>query len=162
MQCLQYRGEDECTEEADEGADDDLAHAMADALFHAGEFALVEVELFDEHVEVTALVAEIHTDTGSVVDEDEGKRERDREGTGTDSLVPADTRRKRYGERGVRARHMAVGEHIFRLPAMFHREDDEFECLCTEADDYRNDEDEIGRKGLHMLVFIRGNFTIYT
>ncbi len=55
---------------------------MADAFLEMWELTLVyfPAKLVDQHVEVASLVAEYHPDTESVIDDDEGEADRDREG----------------------------------------------------------------------------------
>lgn len=146
---LQYACEKKGSKQSDDAADDDLAHTMPDALLEARKFAFVEVESFDEHVEVAALVAEVHADAGGVVHEDEGERCGYGEGAGADPFVPTDADGKRDGERGVGRGHVPVREHIFRLPSMFEREDGELDRLGPEADDEREHDDEIGMSDIH-------------
>ena len=71
---LQYACEEKGGDEADESADDDFAHAVSHALFETWKLGLVDIELLDEHIEVPALVAEVHTDARGIVDEDECER----------------------------------------------------------------------------------------
>lgn len=149
MEKLQHAREEERGDKADDAADDDFAHAMSHALLETGKLALVEVEPFDEHIEVATLVAEVHADTGSIVHEDEGECGGNGKRSGADALVPSDADGERYRERGVCRGHMPVCEHVLRLPPVFYREDDEFHRLSAEADDERDEDDEIGAKRFH-------------
>ena len=127
---------------------------MTDPLFEAGKFLLIDVELFDEHIEITALVAEIHTDAGGVIDDNEGQDGRERESASVKSLIISDGGEERYDEGGMGARHVAVREDVFRLPTVLQGVENEFDDLGDDADANRNDEYEIGLYGIHIIKMI--------
>jgi hypothetical protein len=68
-------------QKAQDGADDDFADAMAGALLEAGIFVGVDVELFNEHIKITSLVAKVHSKTGRIIDDQKGQRDGDCERT---------------------------------------------------------------------------------
>lgn len=157
---LENAGEEEGRDETDQAADDDFAYAVPDTFLEAGELGPVHVELLDEHVEISALVAEIHPDAGGIIDKNEGECGRDGKGTGADALIIADARGKGDGERGMCRRHMSVREHVFRLPAMLHRKYDELDRLGPDAYRKRNQEDEVGVESVHRLMYRDESFTV--
>ncbi len=65
---------------------------MTNAFFEVWKFALVDfiAELVDKHIEVSTLIAEYHTDTERVIDDDKGESNGYSEGAGTHSFKIAD------------------------------------------------------------------------
>ena len=68
--------------EAEDGSGYDFTRPVADAFLEMWKLALVyfSAELVDQHVEIASLVTEYHPDTQSVIDDDKGETDRDREG----------------------------------------------------------------------------------
>ncbi len=147
-----YRG----TEEAEQGASDNLARAMADTLLEMGEFGWIDLvaQLIDEHVEIASLIPEYHADAERVVDDDKGEDDGDGEGRRMQTVEMADRDQERDRQRGVGARHMPVREKIARLPSVLHGEEDEFGDLGEQADDDREEEDEVRLEKFHKYLLM--------
>ena len=49
---------------------------MSNSLFEPGEFFLIEGQLFDQHIEIASLVAQIHSKTEGVVNDEHRENNR--------------------------------------------------------------------------------------
>ncbi|KKW07254.1 MAG: hypothetical protein UY41_C0007G0026 [Candidatus Moranbacteria bacterium GW2011_GWE1_49_15] len=126
---------------------------MAHAFFEAREF-LLDVQLADQHVEVSSLVTHVDAQARRVVDDDDGQRHGDGEGSRGDTGVISDRSRQRDDESGVGGRHVAVGHDITDVPAVAQGIEDVFCYLHDSTDQDRNDEDVIGLQEFHIFYLI--------
>lgn len=122
---------------------------MTHPLFEAREFSGGKFEGLDESVQVATLVAKIHAESNGVIDNEESNRDRDRKGTGADTLVVADRSEKGDSESRMGAWHVAVSRDVFELPAVLHAVHDKLRDLC---DDTHDDWDEENSVLLEELV----------
>ena len=146
--------QDRCQAEAEDSPDYDFAGPVADAFLEMWELTLVyfSAELVDQHVEVASLVAEYHPDTQSVIDDDEGEADRDRESAGIHAFEVADGSEERDRKSGMGARHVTMGEYVFRFPTVAQREEDEFDDLRKKTDENREKEDKMRlNEGRHIF-----------
>lgn len=122
LQLSDKNDEDPGEEKSEDTADDNFARAMSDALLETRELAFVDfiLQLVDEHIEIASLIAQDHTDTERIVDDDEGEAGGDGEDTGSHSFVVTDRGEESNGEGGVRARHMSMGEDVTPVEAVLH------------------------------------------
>lgn len=128
---------------AKNGADQDFADPVAGAFFETGIFFSVDVQLFDEHVEITALIAKVHPETSGIVDDQKSQGDGDGERAGVDSFEI--THGSDNGDRKSRvgAGHMAVGENIADVPAVFEAVDDKFQDLNQDSHHDWDDENRM-------------------
>lgn len=146
--------QDRCQAEAEDSPDYDFAGPVADAFLEMWELTLVyfPAELVDQHVEVASLVAEYHPDTERVIDDDEGEADRDRESAGIHAFEVADGSEERDRKSGMGARHVTMGEYVFRFPAVAQREEDELDDLRKKTDENREKEDKMRlNEGRHIF-----------
>jgi len=98
----------------------------------------IDVKLADQHIQIAALVAHIHSEPGGVINNKEGESEGDGESSTAHAFVISDRSQERNSEGGVRARHMAVGHNIMPIPAVFQGIKDKFNGLNNYADNNRD------------------------
>lgn len=135
--------EDSGEKESDKATDDHFTRAVPNAFLEPGEFRGRKFQRLDERVQVASLIAEIHPEPDCIVDDEESNRDRDREGSGPDTLVVADRSEKRESKSGVGTRHVAVGGDVLELPAMLHAVHDEFHELRDDAHDNRDEKNSV-------------------
>ena len=115
---------------------------MADTLFQSRKLTFINFifQLVDEHIEVSTLITEYHSDTERVIDDDEGESGCDGEDTRVHSFIVTDGSKECDCESGVRARHVPMSESIAPVEAMLDGVDDELDDLHKERDENRDEE----------------------
>ncbi len=116
---------------------------MADTLFESWEALPFDIQLINKHIEVAPLVAQVHANTGSVIDDDEGEDRREGEGTGMDTFEVGDGCEERDHEAGMSARHVAMGERVLDVESVFVGVESEFDDLREHADGNRDEKHEV-------------------
>ena len=137
--------EQEGEDEADQGAANDLADTMTYAFFEARKFRLVycATELLHEHIEIASLISENHPDTDGIIDDEKREEHADGERPRVQSFEVSDRYHHGNSEGSMHARHMAVGEEVFRLPPVLQGKEQELDDLRDKSDRYRDEENEI-------------------
>lgn len=140
--------EDGRKKKADETANNDFTRAVADTFFKSGELDGGKLEGLNERIQVAALIAEVHTEPNSIVDDEKSDSDCNGESAGADTFVVADRSEERDRERGVSTWHVAMSCDVFEPPAMFQTVHDKLHELGDEAHDNWDEEDGVGLKEL--------------
>lgn len=98
----------------DQPANDHFPDPVSHSLFQFGVFFL-QVEVFDDLVQISALVAHIHSESDGVVNRDDRQDESNRKGARRNSLIIGDGGDKRNNETCVSGGHMAVADMLQRI-----------------------------------------------
>ncbi len=156
----EYPDEYSREEETDKATNDNFTRAVTNTLLEAGELARRELQGLDKRIQITPLIAEVHAKPDRVVDDEKGNGDRDRESTGSDTLVVTDRGEERDCEGSVGARHVAVGGDVFEFPAVLHAVHDELHDLRDDTHDNRDEEDGVFLKklvGYHVASISPGS-----
>jgi len=125
-------------------ADDDFADAVTHTFFQTWELVVADVELADEHIEISALVTHIDAESCGVVDDNDGQSHSHTKGAGRQAFIIPDGSDERNDETGVGRRHVAMGHSITPIPAVFSAKNHKFGHLYDETDKDRDEKDVIG------------------
>lgn len=116
---------------------------MPHSLLKTRKIILVEIELVDEHIQVSSLITEIHTDTGSVIDNDKGKNGRKSEGAGMNAFEIGDASQERNHKTRVGAWHVTVGKGIFNVKSVLVGVERKLDELSDDTNRDRDEENQV-------------------
>ena len=136
-------------EESDKGATDNLANSVTNPFFEAGEIILVEIELIDEHIQVSPLVSEIHAYAGSVINNDKGQDGRKGERPGMNTFEVGDAGQKGDDETGMSTGHMPMGKSVFDIKSVFVSIKNKLDELSEYPNCDRDEKDQVGLYKFH-------------
>jgi len=124
-------------EGAIEKADNDFGSAVADSFFQTGVFFDVQMQILHQHIQIATLVAQIHSYSQGVVQNDHRQSQGDGESSAGQTFQITDGDDHRNGKSAVGGRHMAVSEKIFPLEAVFGHKNDKLGGLRDDTHDNR-------------------------
>ena len=117
---------------------------MTNAFFEPRILLNVQMQTLHQHIKIASLVTQIHSNAQGVIQNYHRHSQRNGESAAGQTFQIADGDNQRNGKGTVRRWHMSMGEKIFPLEAVLESEDDEFGGLGDDADNDRNEGDEIG------------------
>jgi len=126
---------------------------VADSFLEAWELFLAHVKLPDKHIQISALVAHIHSEPRRVINHYDCQSQGDRKGARSEAGIIADGSDQRHNESGMSRRHVAVRHGIVPIPTVFQGKNYEFCKLDDEADGHRYQKYVIGLEKRHLILF---------